>query len=150
MRFRTDIEFYTDVKEMPIKRYHEFNKQVMKDCEVGVSFEDYDQRTSKAIEYINKGLLDSAVQELDNRRIGVFNAYNSYDPKNRAIALMVKSINGKIQTDISDKGLERIIDLLDKKGYTRKEVEENVEDLKKKFNFNLKLISRIFLKKRNK
>ncbi|AHK11384.1 tail assembly chaperone [Flavobacterium sp. phage 1/32] len=127
-----EIIFYDSPENLPIKRFQRFNKYVLIDVEVGQSFEDYDQRTHKAVAFLRKDMKEEAIKELENRRQMVYNAFEEYSPKHYALALMVKSINGQVFTDITEKGLEEVLIKLDEIGYTQKELELDLSEVKKK------------------
>jgi hypothetical protein len=133
------IEIFSSIEDLPIKRYQKFNKFLMIDNEVGSTFEDYDIRTQKAIELLSKNLKDEAIIELENRRLAVFNSYNEYSPVGFAFAILVKKIDDQEFSDYSDDGLNRIIETLDKIGFSFKELTENVQEIKKKIDDAKKL-----------
>lgn len=126
------VEFYNSPEELPIKRFQKFNKNVMIDVEVGNSFQDYEERTFKTVAFLRKGMLEDAIKELENRRQAVFNAFEEYSPKHYALALMVKSIDGEPCEDMSEEGLNLILEKLDKINYSEKELNEDLAKVKKK------------------
>lgn len=126
------IEIYVSIQELPIKRYQKFQKYLMIDNEVGSTFEDYDYRTQKTIEFLSKDLKNEALLELENRRLCVFNSYNDYSPKGYAFALLVNRINDKLYNDFSQDGLERILDNLDRIGFSFEMLSEKLQEAKKK------------------
>lgn len=129
------IVFYQSPEEMTIKRFQRFQKFLMIDNEVGSTFEDFDQRTHKSVEFLRKKMYDEAIKELENRRQSAWNSYTNYSPKNNALALLVKSINGKDYTDkfyMTDEGMEEIIDKLDQIGYCKRQADEDLDSVKKK------------------
>lgn len=140
------IEFYDNAENLPIRRFQKFNKYLMIDIEVGTTFEDYDNRTYKAIELLNKQMYSDAVKELTNRRQMVYQAFEEYSPKHYALALMVKSINGVPCTGMSETELDKIIDMLQEAGYTEKELCDDLADVKKKSTTNWKCIFQRILK----
>lgn len=144
-----NIEFYTNPEDLPIKRFQRFNKYYLIDNEVGDTFEDYEQRTLKAISFLRKDMKEEAVKELENRRSMVFNAIENYSPKQYALALMVKSIDGVFYTDkkyLTEEGLEEILDKLNDIGYTRKELDKDLPKVKKKSSKFWKCIFQSILK----
>lgn len=130
------IEIYNSAEDMPIKRYQRFNKMLMIDNEVGSSFQDFDARSLKAIEYLKKGLMNEAIQELENRRQMVYNAFMEYSPKGRALAILIHSIDGEVYKDFSADSLDRVLDKLDKIGFSHTQSEETVAEVKKKSKWN--------------
>jgi hypothetical protein len=63
-------------------------------------------------------------------------AYNysqaELEPKGLALAAMVKSINGVEVEDITTSGLKNTLEVLQRIGVTKKEVDINAESIKKK------------------
>ena len=140
------IIFYENAEELPLRRYQKFTKHIMIACGVGENLADYDSRTQKAIVYLKAQDVINASKELQNRRQLVFNALNEYSPQNMALAVLVKSIDGKEYNDLSGEGLEKVLDKLDELGYTKKEALSTIDRLKKKLNQNLLCIFPAFSK----
>lgn len=134
------IVYYETPHDLPIRRYQKFNKYLMIAAEVGETLGDYDRRTQRAIVYLNNGDTANAAKELQNRRQAVFNALQEYSPTGLALACMVKSINGKQFNDISNEGLQLILDELDKQQLSRFSLVQNIERLKKKLKSSLRYI----------
>jgi len=130
------IEVFNGADNLPMKRYQRFNKFLMLDVEVGSSFEDYDRRTAKAVEFLKKKMIDEAIQEIHNRRQMVYNAFQEYSPKNNALVILIHSIDGEVFTDYSADGLSKVIDKLDEIGFTQNQVTETVTEVKKKSKIN--------------
>lgn len=126
------IKFYDSIRQLPMRQYQKFNKYMMIACEVGDSVQDYDQRTDRAIRYLNAGDTKSASIELENRRQNVHHAMNEYSPKSQALAIMVYSIDDKVYSDFNDETLDSVIDELDKIGFTIEMLNETIKTVKKK------------------
>lgn len=137
------IIFYENAEELPLRRYQKFTKHIMIACGVGENLADYDNRTQKAMVYLKAQDVINASKELQNRRQLVFNALNEYSPQNMALAVLVKTIDGKEYNDLSGEGLEKVLDKLDQLGYTKKEVLSTIDRLKKKLKESLLCISRV-------
>ena len=90
------IIFYDSDKVLPYRRYQKFNKHMMIDLEVGSNIVDYDRRLSRAISYLNNDDSKSAGIELTNQRQCLHNALEAYSPRGMALAVMVYSIDGKV------------------------------------------------------
>lgn len=149
MKMSNKIEFYQSPEELPIKRYQRLQKQIMIDSEVGSSFEAFDLRSMEAIEFLRKNMIDEAVKSMENRRQASYNAYTEYSPKHYALALMVKSINGKDYSGkyyLTEDGMNEVLQKLDDIGYTQKELENDLSVVKKKLMMFWKCISRSSLK----
>jgi hypothetical protein len=144
------IKVYSSNETLSIKRYQKFQKFLMIENEVGSSFIDYDTRTSRAIEFLNKGMVDEAVIELENRRQMVYNAFEEFSPKNFALALLIHSIDDVVYTNYSDEGLKEILDRLDEIGFDKAKLDKTVSKVKKKSNFKERFISKVLRKTQEK
>ncbi len=126
------IEVYDSSESLPMKRFNKLNKYIMIGSEVGVTFEDYDQRTVKTMALLQKGLVKEAMQEINNRRQAVFNAFKEYSPKDRAFAVLVKRIDNVRYNDISSSGLDLVLDHLERIGLSHIKSMETLTEVKKK------------------
>lgn len=138
------IEVYDNTQNLPILRFQKFNKYLMLANEVGNSFEDYDARTAKALQFLQKNMVTEAIQELNNRRQAVFNAYNEYSPAGRGFAILVKKIDDKVYTGISPDELDEVLRHLEKVGIGYDMTLKTMTEIKKKSNWNLRYIFRAF------
>lgn len=132
-----EIEFFESSEDLPILRYNSLNKFLMMDNGIGSSIEDFDKRMSRAISFLQKGLKDNAVAELENLRIFVYNSLIEYSPRNNALAMLVYSINGE-PVSVSGEGLKRTLEKLDEIGLTNREATKIVYDSKKKIEQELR------------
>jgi len=140
------IEVYDSSESLPMKRYNKLNKYIMIGSEIGNSFEDYDVRTSKALAFLQKGMIKEAQQELNNRRQLVYNAFNEYNPKDKAFAILVKRINNKYYNDVSSSGLDEVLNHLDRIGLSYIKSYDVLMEVKKKSKPNLQLTIQSILK----
>jgi hypothetical protein len=138
-----EIEIYDDIQDMNWKRFQKFNKYSMKANEVGSTFGDFDSRTAKTLEFLAKDMVPEAIQELSNRRLTVFNAYNENDIQGKAFICLIKRIDDVHYTTSSPGDLEKVDDHLDKIGLSYINSLTILNDVKKKSKLNWK---RIFLK----
>lgn len=127
-----EVKFYNSIDDLPIKRFQKFNKYMMIDNEVGSTFEDFLRRDRMISEFIDKEMYEEAKTAMSNRSQTVFNAYMDYSPREQALAIMVHSIDGKRYTDYSDDTLDEITGRLDEYGFTKKDMDETIEKVKKK------------------
>ena len=102
------IEMYDTIEELPIVRFHKYQKLLLIDAGIGADIHAFDQRTERVRRFLMEGKADKAQQELENLRQGVFLIQNEISPKHRAFAALVSKIDGKAWTDISDDGLEKL------------------------------------------
>lgn len=130
------IDFFDSSQSLPIKRFHSFNKYMMMASDVGSDFGDYDARITRLRDFIKSDLKEEAEKELINFKQSLFNGLNEISPSNFALAMLVKSIDGKPVSVKTDEEIEYIIDKLDKAGYTKKEREDKTSEVKKKWKMN--------------
>lgn len=141
------VQFYDNIKTLPIRRYQQSNKHLMVAADIGSDFTDFDKRSLEITEFLQKGMLPEAIKSIENRRQSVWNAFQNYNPKGMALAVMVYSINGIEKKDFSDSGLEQVLDELNEIGFNYGDMIDNLSDVKKKSKLNLKHIFRNSLRK---
>jgi hypothetical protein len=127
-----EVLFYNSDRDLPYRRYHVFNKNMILDLEVGDSIQSYDVRMARAISYINADDNKSAGIELTNQRQCLHNILEGYSPKGMALATMVYSIDGKVYEDYQEETLNEILDKLDSIGFTKELMDKTVSHVKKK------------------
>ena len=126
-----EIEIFDSIHNLPILRFQRFNKYQMIASEVGNTFADYDQRTLKALQFLQKGMKDEAIQELENRRQTVFNAFNEFTPVGKSFAILVKRIDNVVYDTFSPDDLDRCLLHLEKIGLGTKEAIETLQEVQK-------------------
>ena len=134
------IEVFDSIQDLGILRFQKFNKYQMQSNEVGNTFDDYDARTQKALAFLHKGMTNEAIQELSNRRLTVFNAYNEYSPIGQAFAVMVKRIDDKYYKGITSDEIDEVLEHLEKIGLGHIKSMETLIEVKKKSKLNWKFI----------
>jgi len=81
-----EIELFDSIHDLPILRFQRFNKYQMIASEIGNTFTDYDARMQKTIQFLKKDMKAEAIQELENQRQCVFNAFNEFTPLGKSFA----------------------------------------------------------------
>jgi hypothetical protein len=123
------LEIYDSIEEMPIVRHHKFNKMLMIDSGIGSDLSAFDMKLERIMRFI-KDNPEHAQTELLNLRQCISFIQNEISPKHLAFCALVKSIDGKEITDISDDGMQAIHERL--KTATDKEITSLTEEVKKK------------------
>lgn len=124
------IEVYDAIEELPMKRFHRFNKMMLVDSGVGSDLTDIDKHLAKIKAFIATKEADNAVKEIDNLRTNLFLVMNNISPKMLAFSALIKTLDGEPCEDLSDEGLQRIVDKLNDTPI--KAVEDALEASKKK------------------
>ena len=143
------IECYDSIQNLPVLRFQKFNKYQMIASEIGNDFSDYDRRTEKALAFLHKGMVKEGIQELNNRRQMVFNAFNEMSPTLHSFAILVKRIDKKIYEDYSPDDIDRIIKHLNEIGLTMNESLEKLKEIKKKIETELSVYYPQFFSKKS-
>lgn len=106
------IELYESIEELPIVRFHKYNKMLLVDAGCGSDLSDFDKHIEKAIQYAKSKTPALAVTELENLRQNVYFVQQNISPKLLSFAVLVKSVNDMSCDDISDEGLKKTCELL--------------------------------------
>ena len=138
---KTKVLLYEGSDELLIERYQKFQKYLMIEGEIGSSFADYDKRMSKTREFLKADMVKEAMQELNNQRQLVFNVFTEYNPKSRAMAYLVHSIDGKVY-GYTTAEIDEIIERLNSGGLTKGELDNTTDEVKKKSSWRLSNIFR--------
>lgn len=109
---RHDAEVYDAIDELPVVRFHRYQKFLMIDAGIGAEIADFDRRIEKARRYMLSGKGDMAAKELENLRQCVHFIQTGINPKHLAFAALVKSIDGRPCDDMSDDGLAEVTRML--------------------------------------
>lgn len=102
------VEMYDTIEELPIVRFHKYQKMLLVDAGIGADITAFDQRIERTRRFLAAGKPDKAAQELENMRQCVFLIQNGINPKHRAFAALVTKIDGQECKDISDDALAAI------------------------------------------
>ena len=132
-----DVEMYDSIEELPIVRFHKYQKLLLIDAGIGADISSLDQRLEKTRRYLADGKPELAQKELENLRQSIFLIQNSINPKHRAFAVLVTKIDGRECTDISDDALTKITDALN--DAPEKELTARLDAVKKKIDEELRL-----------
>ena len=131
------VEMYDAIDELPIVRFHKYQKLLLIDAGVGSDIVAFDQRTEKMRRYLMDGKIDHAKQELENLRQSVFMIQNEISPKHRAFAVLVAKMDGRECNDLTDEALARLTRELN--DAPEKELTAQLEAVKKKIDEELRI-----------
>ena len=124
------VRIYDDIDELPMVRFHRYNHMVLVDAGIGSDLSDFDGHIERVVRYIRKGENENAAKEMENMRQNVFNILQGQSVKDLSFACLVVEIDGTPQTDISQEGLTKVVELLG--GAPRKELADEYQSAKKK------------------
>lgn len=125
-----NVGLYDSIEDLPIMRFHKYNKMLLVDAGVGSDLSDFDRHIEKVIRYLNSPTPNMATVELENMRQNIYFIQSEVSPRHLAFAVLVKSINGKPRNDLSDDGLQQTMSLF--KDVANSEITAHLEAVKKK------------------
>lgn len=131
------VEMYDTIEELPIVRFHKYQKLLLVDAGIGSDIAAFDQRIEKTRRFLMAGKPEQAQQELENMRQCVFLIQSGVNPKHRAFAALVTKIDGQDCTDIGDDALAAITERLN--DVPESELTAQLEAVKKKIDEELTL-----------
>jgi hypothetical protein len=131
------VEIYDAIDDLPMLRFHKFNKMLLVDAGVGSDLAEFDTHIEKAIRYLRSKNPELAEKELDNMRQNVYFIQSGISPKHLAFCVLVKSVDGVEQNDLSDDGLQKLLDMFADVPHT--EMTAQLEAVKKKIDDELRL-----------
>ena len=132
-----NVELYDSIEDLPIIRFNKYNKMLLVDAGVGSDLADFDRHIEKAMRYAGAKTPDLAIAELQNLRQNVYFIQSEISPRYMAFAVLVNSIDGKPCDDLSDDGLQKIINLF--ANVPHSEITAQLEAVKKKIDDELRL-----------
>ena len=138
-----NVVLYDSIDELPMLRFHKYNKMLLVDAGVGSDLSDFDRHIEKVIRYLNSPTPNMATVELENMRQNIYFIQSEVSPRHLSFAVLVKSIDGNPCNDLSDDGLQKIVDLF--ADVPNAELTAHLEAVKKKMDEALRLyFPRIF------
>lgn len=131
------VVVYNSIDELPMERFHRYNKMLLVDAGVGSEISDFDARIERCVRYIRKGENENAAKELDNLRQNVFLIMQEQGVRDLSFACLVQSIDGEPCNDISEEGLTKVLERLG--GVPRKQMTDALQSVKKKIDDELSM-----------
>ena len=131
------VEMYDAIDELPIVRFHKYQKLLLIDAGIGSDIASFDHCLDKARRYLADGKVDKAQGELENLRQNVYFIQSELSPKHRAFAALVTKIDGRPFEDVSDGTLAEISETLN--DASEKELTARLETVKKKIDAEWRL-----------
>ena len=130
-----NVEMYDAIDELPVVRFHKYQKLLLIDAGVGSTIEAFDKRIEKTRRFMMDGKPEQANKELENLRQSVYMIQTELNPRHRAFAALVTKVDGKTFPEPTDKALEQITNILS--DVPNKELTAHLEAVKKKIDDEL-------------
>lgn len=134
---KNDVEIYDSIEDLPIMRFHKYNKMLLVDSGIGSDLADFDRHIEKAMQFVKNQSTSMAITELENMRQNVYFIQSNLSPRCLAFAVLVTKINGEECNDISDEALHKIVQRLG--NVPIKELTAQLDAVKKKIDEELRL-----------
>lgn len=131
------VEYYDTIEELPIVRFHKYQKLLLVDSGIGADIAAFDRRIEKTRRFLMAGKPEQAQKELENMRQCVFLIQTGISPKHRAFAALITKIDGEDCTDLGDDALAAITEKLN--DVPESELTAQLEAVKKKIDNELML-----------
>lgn len=106
------ISIYDSIDELPIRRFHRFNKMMLVDSGVGSDLTDIDKHLHRIMAFAKTKKTDEIMTEVENLRMSIYFVMNHVSPKYLSFAALIAEIDGERCDDLSDEGLQRVVDKL--------------------------------------
>lgn len=129
---RHKLVLYDSIDELPYSRFHAFNKYVTIGAGVGETLSDVDDSLSKILAMSERDDKENLAKQVNNLKQNLYFIWNNVSPTSLAFAVMVKSVNGNEQHDISEFALGNLLESLAAKGISWGMIKSTVDFLKKK------------------
>lgn len=108
---RRVLEIYDSIDELPIKRFHKFNKFMLVDAGVGSDLASINMHISKIAGYIERADKENAKKQLENFRQALYMVSQETNIKHLSFMVLIKSIDGKEVHDLSDENMKRLLEI---------------------------------------
>ena len=131
------VEIYDSIDELPIKRFHKFNKYLLIDAGVGSDLNSISEKINRIVRFIDKEDKANAKIELDNLRQAMFLSVSELNAKHLAFMALVKSVDGKDIIDLSDAGLKKTQQIFEEQQTNF--IDRLIQSVKKKIDEELNL-----------
>lgn len=131
------IEIYDSIDELPIKRFHKFNKYLLVDSGIGSDLNDINDHIAKIKRYVNSNDKSNANRQLDNLRQSLYMVSQETHLRHLSFMVLIKSINGKEVHDLSDENLKKLLKEFENE--SKSFLDRLIESVKKKIDQELNL-----------
>ena len=101
------VEIYDAIDELPMLRFHKYNKMLLVDAGIGSDLQDFDTHIEKAIRYARSKTPELAAIELDNMRQNVYFIQTGISPKHLALPCWLNQSTGNRTTIYPTMGCKR-------------------------------------------
>jgi hypothetical protein len=126
------ITLYDSIKDLPIYLMKKFENYILQAEHIGDGFEDIDTHFIKLVQLNSAGQKDSLFHELMNLRSNIFSMVDKVDYKSLAFACLLHKVNDEEVKNYDPGSAEALLDVLSSNGLNCAEVEQYLDEVKKK------------------
>ncbi len=130
------IKLLDSIKELTSERTHDFNKLVLQDVEIGSDMDAVAGHFSKLGNMLANKKSDEAIQEAKNLHNNIFYMIEKINLKSLCFSVFVHKIDKDFITDFTIDGAKDISKRISKIGLPHEQVEDILEEIKKKLTRN--------------
>ena len=130
------VELYDSIDDLPVLRFHKYNKMLLVDSGVGGDLNDINNHLERAMVYC-RTKPDFAIKELENLRQNIFLIMSEINPKHLAFCTLIKTFDKQPFDDLSDEGLKNMLQKI--KDISHTDLTAHTEAVKKKIDSELSL-----------
>ncbi len=134
------VELFDSIKELTIDRHHEFQKLALLDIGVGSDINSVGSHFSNFHQLLINKKSDQALLEARNLHNNFFYMLQKINVKSFCFHAFIKTIDRKPIKDFSEEGIKANIKRMSWFGLLQSEVEDILEDIKKKLTQNFEPI----------
>lgn len=122
---------YESAEDMPVVRWNKMQKMMMLSSGIGSDMDSVEKKVDRISRLLIAGSNEEAKTEVDNLKSALSLINAGVNPKSLAFAVLVHDIDGAECDDMSDDGLQKVLDRLE--DLTQREVNTITYRVKKKF-----------------
>jgi hypothetical protein len=128
------IILYDSIRDLPIKRYNAFNRALIQDSGIGSDLNAISKHFAKLDTFLRGNKIQEALQERENLHVLFWSMLEGINYQSNAFLALCYSINDRKVGDIdNDIEQEECLRLLEETQVSQGDVEEALEDIRKKW-----------------
>ena len=133
------IELFNSIHELPMKRSHAFTKYLGMDADIGSDMNAVAKHYEKLFMFSNnpKEMKAELQKEAYNLYFFWFLILENVNPQYLSFACMVSKIDEKEYNDLTEEGLQKVVEALYETGLTAGELGDWMDALKKNLKMNV-------------
>lgn len=129
------VKLYDCIEDLPIVRFHKYQKYLLVDSGIGGTIAQFDQRIETIRRFLMLEKVDKAQKEIENLRQCVYMIQSEISPRHLSFAALITEIDGKPCDDLSDDALQKVIEQLS--DVPESEITDLIGSVKKKIDREL-------------